>query len=93
MYGVCVYSLNLCPVYLRTTVRLTFTVDPDTHIEALQQAEESIFEGTSNWACKIAITGTNIAGQAPAFFGPKTNSFREHDKQPATNTIRITLFW
>lgn len=37
-------------------IRLTFSIDPDTHIDALQVAEESIFEGTSNWACKIAIT-------------------------------------
>lgn len=37
-------------------IRLTFSIDADTHIDALQQAEESIFEGTSKWSCKIAIT-------------------------------------
>ncbi|XP_075749461.1 protein unc-13 homolog B isoform X1 [Rhipicephalus microplus] len=37
-------------------IRLTFSIDADSHIDALQQAEESIFEGTSKWSCKIAIT-------------------------------------
>ncbi|XP_064474619.1 protein unc-13 homolog B-like isoform X4 [Ornithodoros turicata] len=37
-------------------IRLTFSIDPDTHIDALQVAEESILEGTSKWSCKIAIT-------------------------------------
>ncbi|CAN8029529.1 unnamed protein product [Ixodes persulcatus] len=37
-------------------IRLTFSIDPDTHIDAIQVAEESIFEGTSKWSCKIAIT-------------------------------------
>ncbi|OAD54134.1 Protein unc-13 like protein C [Eufriesea mexicana] len=38
----------------------TFTVDPDTHIDSLEQAEEIVLEGTSKWSCKIAITGDTI---------------------------------
>ncbi|GAB6019911.1 Phorbol ester/diacylglycerol-binding protein unc-13 [Chamberlinius hualienensis] len=37
-------------------IRLTFGVDPDTHVEAIQQAKHAILEGTSKWSCKIAIT-------------------------------------
>lgn len=38
----------------------TFTVDPDTHIDSLEQAEQIVLEGTSKWSCKIAITGDTI---------------------------------
>uniref|UniRef100_A0A8D8X0R5 Protein unc-13 homolog B n=1 Tax=Cacopsylla melanoneura TaxID=428564 RepID=A0A8D8X0R5_9HEMI len=37
-------------------IRKTFGADPDTHIDTLEQAEEVVLEGTSNWSCKIAIT-------------------------------------
>ncbi|XP_067124976.1 protein unc-13 homolog B isoform X4 [Centruroides vittatus] len=37
-------------------IRLTFGVDPDTHVDALQQGESSIMEGTCKWSAKIAIT-------------------------------------
>lgn len=37
--------------------RKTFTMDPDTHIDSLEQAEAIVLEGTSKWSCKIAITG------------------------------------
>ncbi|XP_046141379.1 uncharacterized protein LOC114873991 isoform X2 [Osmia bicornis bicornis] len=37
-------------------IRTTFTVDPDTHIDSLEQAELIVLEGTSKWSCKIAIT-------------------------------------
>lgn len=37
--------------------RRTFNVDPDTHIDSLEQAEQITIEGTSKWSCKIAITG------------------------------------
>lgn len=36
----------------------TFSVDPDTHIDSLEQAEMIVLEGTSKWSCKIAITGS-----------------------------------
>lgn len=32
-------------------------MDPDTHIDSLDQAEGIVLEGTSKWSCKIAITG------------------------------------
>ncbi|XP_023223244.1 protein unc-13 homolog B-like isoform X1 [Centruroides sculpturatus] len=40
-------------------IRLTFGVDPDTHVDALQQGESSIMEGTCKWSAKIAITEIN----------------------------------
>lgn len=36
---------------------MTFKVDPDTHIDSLEKAEDSVLEGTSHWSCKIATTG------------------------------------
>lgn len=37
---------------------MTFGVDPDTHIDSLEQAEHATVEGTSKWSCKLTITGT-----------------------------------
>ncbi|XP_024085343.1 uncharacterized protein LOC106667999 isoform X2 [Cimex lectularius] len=37
-------------------IRTTFSMDPDTHIDSLAQAEDIVLEGTSKWSCKIAIT-------------------------------------
>lgn len=39
--------------------RMTFGVDPDTHIDAVEQAKASTIEGTSKWSCKLSITGTH----------------------------------
>ena len=36
---------------------MTFKVDPDTHIDSLEKAEDNVLEGTSHWSCKIATTG------------------------------------
>ncbi|CAD7002111.1 unnamed protein product [Ceratitis capitata] len=36
---------------------MTFGVDPDTHIDSLEQAECATVEGTSKWSCKLTITG------------------------------------
>lgn len=49
-----VVSVFLFPVPARRT---TFSVDPDTHIDSIEQAEQMTIEGTSKWSCKIAITG------------------------------------
>lgn len=38
---------------------MTFGVDPDTHIDSLEQAELATVEGTSKWSCKLTITGTH----------------------------------
>lgn len=35
-----------------------FNVDPDTHIDSIEQAESAVLEGTANWSAKIAVTGT-----------------------------------
>lgn len=32
-------------------------MDPDTHIDSLEKAEDNVLEGTSHWSCKIATTG------------------------------------
>lgn len=45
--------------------RRTFNVDPDTHIDSLEQAEQVTIEGTSKWSCKIAITGLRWSFAAP----------------------------
>ncbi|XP_037709236.1 uncharacterized protein LOC119546202 isoform X11 [Drosophila subpulchrella] len=37
-------------------IRMTFGVDPDTHIDSLEQAEYATVEGTSKWSCKLTIT-------------------------------------
>ncbi|XP_037953907.1 protein unc-13 homolog B isoform X2 [Teleopsis dalmanni] len=37
-------------------IRMTFGVDPDTHIDSLEQAECATVEGTSKWSCKLTIT-------------------------------------
>jgi len=39
--------------------RMTFGVDPDTHIDSLEQAEHATVEGTSKWSYKLTITGTH----------------------------------
>lgn len=45
---------------------MTFGVDPDTHIDSLEQAEHATVEGTSKWSCKLTITGTHT--QVKCFF-------------------------
>ena len=42
---------------------MTFGVDPDTHIDSLEQAEAATVEGTSKWSCKLTITGTIITNK------------------------------
>lgn len=37
-----------------------FSVDPDMHIDSLEQAEAIVLEGTSKWSCKIEITGQRL---------------------------------
>lgn len=37
---------------------MTFGVDPDSHIDTVEQAKASTIEGTSKWSCKLSITGT-----------------------------------
>ncbi|CAH0553608.1 unnamed protein product [Brassicogethes aeneus] len=43
-------------------IRTTFSVDPDTHIDSIEQAEQMTIEGTSKWSCKIAITVKSAQG-------------------------------
>lgn len=37
-----------------------FSVEPDMHIDSLEQAETIVLEGTSKWSCKIEITGQRL---------------------------------
>jgi len=37
-----------------------FSVEPDMHIDSLEQAEAIVLEGTSKWSCKIEITGQRL---------------------------------
>ena len=41
-----------------STISVIFNVDPDTHIDSIEQAESAVLEGTANWSAKIAVTGT-----------------------------------
>lgn len=43
--------------FFHVAARRTFNVDPDTHIDSIEQAKQVTIEGTSKWSCKIAITG------------------------------------
>ncbi|XP_060525958.1 protein unc-13 homolog B isoform X2 [Cylas formicarius] len=43
-------------------IRTTFSVDPDTHIDSIEQAKQMTIEGTSKWSCKIAITVKSAQG-------------------------------
>ena len=56
--------------------RRTFNVDPDTHIDSLEQAEQITIEGTSKWSCKIAITGLQWSFAAPNRTLAKFDSIR-----------------
>lgn len=53
------HTRHLISIHLsfHVAARRTFNVDPDTHIDSLEQAEQITIEGTSKWSCKIAITG------------------------------------
>ena len=60
---VCLFSpFNRTATILATATLLpswstTFNVDPDTHIDSIEQAEAAVLEGTANWSAKIAVTG------------------------------------
>ena len=63
----CLYCYRRSPTFLqlshitRISVRcnsVIFNVDPDTHIDSIEQAELAVLEGTANWSAKIAVTGT-----------------------------------
>ena len=41
--------------------RGVFAVGADTHIAGLEQVKQNVLAGTSNWAAKVAITGTNTS--------------------------------
>lgn len=47
---------------------MTFGVDPDTHIDSLEQAEHATVEGTSKWSCKLTITGTHAKKRLFKFY-------------------------
>ena len=40
--------------------RGVFAVSADTHIAGLEQVKQNVLAGTSNWAAKVAITGTRL---------------------------------
>lgn len=69
---------------------MTFGVDPDTHIDSLEQAEHATVEGTSKWSCKLIITGTqqtNINEIALMLsFRYKKKHFKKHIKKLTTKS-------
>lgn len=77
----CCVSVFLFPVPGRTT----FSVDPDTHIDSIDQAEQMTIEGTSKWSCKIAITG--IA----AFYRDAEHKHAKVPKKINLNSLHFAL--
>lgn len=73
------------PVSFHVAARRTFNVDPDTHIDSLEQAEQVTIEGTSKWSCKIAITGLR---RPFAAIDPHVRSFGSI----RTISLRLTSF-
>ncbi|KXZ75743.1 Protein unc-13 homolog B-like Protein [Tribolium castaneum] len=59
---VVVYIFCCIGVLVSGSGRTTFSVDPDTHIDSIEQAEQMTIEGTSKWSCKIAITVKSAQG-------------------------------
>ena len=59
---VCCRSV-LCVSTVRFVVccRGVFAVGADTHIAGLETVKQNVLAGTSNWAAKVAITGTRPA--------------------------------
>ena len=51
----CISVLFFLSFFLLLSV--IFNVDPDTHIDSIDQAEGAVLEGTANWSAKIAVTG------------------------------------
>lgn len=53
----------LCVSTVRFVVccRGVFAVGADTHIAGLETVKQNVLAGTSNWAAKVAITGTRPA--------------------------------
>ena len=49
--------LSALPFLPSDSIRTTFKVDPDSHLEALDTAKQLNMEGTSKWSAKIAVTG------------------------------------
>ena len=57
-----VLSFRVCYV---VCFRGVFAVGADTHIAGLEQVKQNVLAGTSNWAAKVAITGTNTSPASP----------------------------
>ena len=63
----------LCDVFWSVLFRVcyvmcyrgVFAVGADTHIAGLEQVKQNVLAGTSNWAAKVAITGTNTSPPSP----------------------------
>lgn len=95
----CLYCYRRSPTFLqlshitRISVRcisVIFNVDPDTHIDSIEQAELAVLEGTANWSAKIAVTGT-LKIDLPCSNATKKNGFSvEH--QTCRLYIRLNLF-
>ena len=51
------FFLSLLPLNACSVI---FNVDPDTHIDSIDQAESAVLEGTANWSAKIAVTGISL---------------------------------
>lgn len=64
---------------------MTFGVDPDTHIDSLEQAEAATVEGTSKWSCKLTITGIQNNKK-------KTNENNQKMQKQSQNVLTCSIY-
>lgn len=53
-----IFAINNFTIHKKKYLRMTFGVDPDTHIDSLEHAKQATIDGTSKWSCSITLTGT-----------------------------------
>ena len=64
------WSVLLFRVCFVVCFRGVFAVGADTHIAGLEQVKQNVLAGTSNWAAKVAITGTTTTLVVPLSLSP-----------------------
>lgn len=65
-------------------IRMTFGVDPDSHIDTVEQAKASTIEGTSKWSCKLSITGTRQIRNKLVKLSEKKNFLTANEMRQST---------
>jgi hypothetical protein len=71
---------------------MTFGVDPDTHIDSIEQAESATIEGTSKWSCKITITGIISSCHTRTYSSTSLSTLAHVQKQFIRNLFQKKTF-